>query len=160
MNIHFSISSQMNIHLVIHLDNFWVCCPALRLCTSAAFCKWGLLECMLLSSSVLIPPSNAWPDRARSAGGNAHDRARSTGGTGPAVAVPPPASSAWIERENTWKSGRMGGRWGRPKADSDAGGAATWLTIILSCCVASCKSRMKIRHAYFCTLKSLNDCDD
>ena len=115
---------------------------------------------MLLSSSVLIPPANAWPCRARSTGGNAHDRARSTCCTGPAVAVPPPASSAWIERENTWKSGRMGGRWGRPKADSDAGGAATWLTIILSCCVASCKSRMKIRHAYFCTLKSLNDCDD
>ena len=94
MNIHFSISSQMNIHLVIHLDNqmnnylvihldnFWVCCPALRLGTSAAFCKWGLLECMLLSSSVLIPPANAWPGRARSTGGNAHDRARSTGGTG------------------------------------------------------------------------------
>ena len=76
----------MNIHLVIHLDNFWVCCPALRtglwFGTSAAFWKWGLLECMLLSSSVLIPPANAWPGRARSAGGNAH------------VAAPPPASSA------------------------------------------------------------------
>lgn len=86
----------MNIHLVIHLDNFWVCCPALRFGTSAAFWKWGLLECMLLSSSVLIPPANAWPGRARSAGGNAHDRASSTGGTvtGPAAAAPPPASSA------------------------------------------------------------------
>ena len=100
MNIHFSILSQMNIHLVIHLDNFWVCCPALRtglwFGTSAAFWKWGLLECMLLSSSVLIPPANAWPGRARSAGGNAHDRASSTGGTvtGPAAAAPPPASSA------------------------------------------------------------------
>ena len=69
MNIHFSILSQMNIHLVIHLDNFWVCCPALRFGTSAAFWKWGLLKCMLLSSSVLIPPANAWPGRARSTGG-------------------------------------------------------------------------------------------
>jgi hypothetical protein len=98
MNTHFSISSQMNIHLVIHLDNqmnihlvihldnCWVCCPALRLGTSAAFCKWGLLECMLLSSSVLIPPANARPGRARSSAAPAAPAAtRTTGPAAPAV---------------------------------------------------------------------------
>ena len=97
MNIHFSISSQMNIHLVIHLDNFWVCCPALRLGTSAEFWKWGIMGAARMHVVVIkcSYPSNAWPGRARSASGNAHDRARSTGGTvtGPAAAAPPPASS-------------------------------------------------------------------
>ena len=80
---------------------------------------------------VLIPPANAGLRRARSSGGNEHDRASSTSGTGPAAPAAPgpqlwrprqPASSAWIKRKRAWKSGRMGGRRGRPKADSDEGG--------------------------------------
>ena len=73
----------MNIHLVIHLDNFWVCCPALRLGTSAAFWKWGLLECMLFNQKFLSLPPTPGP-----AGPAAPAATRTTGPAAPAAPWP------------------------------------------------------------------------
>jgi hypothetical protein len=97
MNIHFKLVIHLVIHfvihLVIHLDAFLGLLPC-----SPARCQRYILEMRPALMHVVVVKCS-YSSRQRwtiSTGGNAHDKDRSTGGTGPAAAAPSPASSAWI----------------------------------------------------------------